>query len=96
MTTPIDLTAVRTGAPALRRPRRALVAAGLAALLLAGGCGDDAVTDGGAPASDDEPPQDPRPQDNEQEAPNAGDADPAGDEEPGLVEGGEEDSGEQD
>lgn len=94
MTQPIAPSADR----AAERPRRwrALAAAGAAVLLLAAGCGDDAVTNGDAPESDDEPPQDPQPQDNEQEAPNAEDADPSGDEGPDLQEGGEEDGQEQD
>ncbi len=77
------------------RRRRALAAMALAAALIGAGCGEDAVSDGDAPESDGEPPQDPRPQDNEQDAPNADDA---GDEAPDLGEDGEfdEDTDEQD
>ena len=94
MTEPTPPTADRGS----EQPRRwrAIAAAGAAVLLLAAGCGEDAVSEGDAPEADDAPPQDPQPQDNEQEAPNAEDADPSGTEEPGLREGGEENSGEQD
>ena len=96
MTPSADPTAASIPHPEHPRRWRALAAAATAALLLAAGCGEDAVSNGEAPEADGEPPQDPRPQDNEQEAPNAEDADLSGNEEPGLQEGGEENGEEQD
>ena len=91
------VTTSRPGAPGRRRLRTALGAIGVAAVLLAAGCGEDAVTDGVAPDADGAPPQDPQPQDNEQEAPNADEADLSGDEAPDLGEDGfDENSSEQD
>lgn len=96
MTPSADLAATPAPESSHARRWRMLAAAATAAVLLAAGCGEDAVSNGEAPEADGEPPQDPRPQDNEQEAPNAEDADPSGTEEPGLQEGGEESGEEQD
>ena len=87
----------RPGASQRRRLRAALGALGLTAVLLGAGCGEDAVSDGVAPDADGAPPQDPRPQDNEQEAPNADEAELSGDEAPDLGEDGfDENTSEQD
>ena len=76
MSTPSERSLRRAGRPDRARRRPPLVAAGLALLLLAG-CGEDAVSDGDAPASDGEPPQDTQPQEDEQEEPDAEDEEPA-------------------
>ena len=87
----------RPAASQRRRLRAALGALGLTAVLLGAGCGEDAVSDGVAPDADGAPPQDPRPQDNEQEAPNADEAELSGDEAPDLGEDGfDENTSEQD